>query len=248
MPDARRPTCLVTGGASGIGAAVAQRLTSDGWDVWTLDRNAGGPCTGDRQVVADVRDVEALDALASRLHTDHGGIDALVACAGVKVRGRIAEVSPDAFDEALAVNLKGAFVAARAVVGRMRAARRGSIVFIGSGSAYGDPDAIAYAAAKGGLHALAASLATESAGDRVRVNVVVPGFVDSPMAAGASDARRAELAHESVAGRLTTPEDVAGVVAFLCSPAAATLSGGVFDVGHFHQQPVTPRTRPGETR
>lgn len=256
MPDRRRPTCLVTGGASGIGAAVARRFEADGWDVWTFDRQprdrdgGGDGSDGDssgpartRHVVGDVRDAEALAGLADVIARGHDGIDALVACAGVKVRGRIDAIDAEAFDEALAINLKGAFLAARAVVGHMRAAQRGSIVFVGSGSAYGDPDAIAYAAAKGGLHALGASLATDLAADRVRVNVVVPGFVDSPMAAGASAARRAELARSAVAGRLTTPDDVADVIAFLCSPAAATLSGGFYDVGHAHQQPVAPAPR-----
>jgi NAD(P)-dependent dehydrogenase (short-subunit alcohol dehydrogenase family) len=206
--------------------------------VWTYDRNPGGPCDAARHVVGDVRDADALEALIGLIVAAHGALDALVACAGAKVRGRIEAVSPAAFDEALAINLTGAFLTARSAIGPMRAAGGGAIVFVGSGSAYGDPDAIAYAAAKGGLHALAASLAPALAGDRIRVNTVVPGFVDSPMAADTGRARRAAIAAAAASGRLTTPDDVADMVGFLCSPAAVTVSGGVFDVGHFHQRPV----------
>lgn len=239
MSDGRPLTAIVTGGASGIGAATATRLRADGWNVWTFDRTALEHAS--QHAVGDVRDEAALAALAAQVVATHGAIDALVACAGAKLRGTIDTVEPSAFEESLAINLGGAFLTARAVLGHMRTAGRGSIVFVGSGSAYGDPAAVAYAAAKAGVHALAASLAQSLAGERVRVNTVVPGFVDSPMAAAASPARRAAVAASSAAGRLTTPDDVADVIAFLCSPAAATLSGGVFDVGHFHQQPVDPQ-------
>lgn len=236
---------VITGGASGIGAATAARLRGAGWTVWTFDM-AQTADDSERHVVGDVRDADALTAFADRAAAAEGGLDALIACAGVKFRGGIDEVTPEVFADALAINLTGAFLSSRAVLPHLRARGAGSIVYIASGSAYGDVAAIAYGAAKAGVLSLAASASEALLPDRIRVNSVVPGFVDTPMAAATSEAGRAAVIERMVAGRLTTADDVAATIAYLCSPDAATITGGVFDVGHRHQEPI--RRQPGGTR
>ena len=209
---------VVTGGTSGIGAATAQRFRDEGCEVVVLARTPGPdviPCD-----VSDHAQVEAAFA-------EVGSLDVLIDNAGVSVRSSAADITEAQWDQVLGTNLSGAFWAAQAAAARMPAGG-GSIVFTASTNAlvgyryYAD-----YNASKAGLVALTRSLALEWA-PRVRVNAVCPGYVLTPM-------QEAEYTPEMLAqvnaripmGRHATPEELAGLFAYLASDEAAYFTGSV---------------------
>ena len=209
---------VVTGGTSGIGAATAQRFRDEGCEVVVLARTPGPgviPCD-----VSDHAQVEAAFA-------EVGSLDVLIANAGVSVRSSAADITEAQWGQVLGTNLSGAFWAAQAAAARMPAGG-GSIVFTASTNAlvgyryYAD-----YNASKAGLVALTRSLALEWA-PRVRVNAVCPGYVLTPM-------QEAEYTPEMLAqvnaripmGRHASPEELAGLFAYLASDEAAYFTGSV---------------------
>lgn len=207
---------LVTGAGSGIGAAVARRLGSDGWTVAGIDRRPAG----DRCVVADVADAEAVAAAVSRIEREIGPIDALVTAAGHYEITPLTDITAAAWHAMLRVHLGGLANAARAVLPGMVERRRGRIVAVASelGLAGGDQEAH-YAAAKGALVGLVRSLAVEVAPYGVRVNAVAPGPTDTPLLPDDSPWRDPEYLATLPARRLATPEEVARCVAFLAEEA-----------------------------
>jgi NAD(P)-dependent dehydrogenase (short-subunit alcohol dehydrogenase family) len=160
----------------------------------------------------DVRDEAQVDAAFSRLDR----LDVLIANAGLTRDGAVTGLSAADFDEALAVNLRGAFLCARAALKLMVKQRRGHILFIGSRAArQGTRGQSAYAAAKAGLVGLAQSLAREYGGRNIRCNVVLPGFLETRMTAALSDPRRDEVCAEHALGRFNTVENAARAIAFM---------------------------------
>lgn len=226
-----RRVAVITGASSGIGAATAEQFLGLGYQVYNLDQS-GPELDSTRWFKVDVTSaVEITEAVEEVLRTA-GQIDVLVCCAGVKVRGTLPELTVEEWDTAFAVNTRGVFLAVKAVLPAMQAARSGCVVTIASASSHAERGALAYAASKGAILAFTRSLALDCLRYGVRVNAVLPGFTTTGMAAQLDENAAADKAAHNVAGRLNEARDVARVVAFLASDAAQTMSGAVIDVAH----------------
>lgn len=223
---------VVTGAASGIGAATAERLTREGATVVMSDitadagaagkliTDAGGRASFVRADVADEGDWARVVAAAR----EYGPVDVLVSNAFASDLSPAHDTTRTSWDRQLAVNLTGAFLGVNAVLPEMRE-RGGSIVFVSSVHArFGLPRHPAYAAAKGALVSLCGQLAVEYA-PRVRVNAVLPGPVMTPAWDGIDEADRRLTVEATPAGRFGTPAEVAAAIAFLASPEASFISG-----------------------
>lgn len=220
--------CLVTGGASGIGAAMVRRFTADGARVAVLDLQ---PAPGaDLAVQADVADHAQVRDAVDRIAREWGGIDVLLNNAGISDRQPCLEVTPDSWERTIAVNLTGAFFVAQAVARVMRqAAGGGVIVNTASVSGFvGMPNYVAYNVSKAGMIEMTRTMALELAPD-IRVNAICPGYV-------LTDMQRREYTEAEIercaAGlplrRLGTPEEVAALAAFLASAEATYATGQMF--------------------
>jgi NAD(P)-dependent dehydrogenase (short-subunit alcohol dehydrogenase family) len=219
---------LISGGASGIGAAVAQALTEAGCHVIAADL-PGAPLPTDRRIETaevDVTDKASVRALAAGLDR----LDILVNAAGIIRRG--AEYEPDVFARVLDVNLVGVMrlcTPCRPLLAR----QGGSIVNIASMlSFFGGGLVPGYSASKGGVAQLTKSLAIGWAGEDIRVNAVAPGWIATPLTQALQDDadRSAAILARTPLGRWGQPEDVTGAVIFFCSPAAAFITGVILPV------------------
>ena len=213
---------LVTGGARGIGAAVAARFAADGWRVVIADRDMAAPAHPARCVQADVADEAAIAALVDGIAAEEGQLDALVCNAGFMIRKPLRDLSLADWNAVLGTNLTSAFLLTRAAETLLRAAR-GAVVTIASTRArQSEPDTESYSASKGGLVALTHALAV-SLGPEVRVNCVSPGWIETRGATLSA----ADHAQHPV-GRVGTPADVAALVAWLCGPESGFVTGAEF--------------------
>lgn len=228
---------VVTGGAGGIGLACARRLDADGAaiELWDLEAAASASAPtlpqGAAVRIVDVTDAEAVDAAMRSARPN-----AVVHCAGIL--GPVAPttaVSPADFRRLIDVNLTGSFLVARAAAATMMASpregRAGRIVLLGSiqgkeGMALGS----AYSAAKAGVMALAKSMAKELAREDITVNVVSPVAAETAMARQITAERRADILSRIPAGRFVELDEIAGMVAWLCSPESSFSTGAVFDL------------------
>jgi NAD(P)-dependent dehydrogenase (short-subunit alcohol dehydrogenase family) len=223
MSSAERRMALVTGGAHGIGAAIAARLARDGACVLVADADrAGAAPPGGRYVVCDVADEAAVDALLAGVAAEEGRLDALVCNAGINVRKPIAELTTGEWSRVIGTNLTSTFLLVRAAESLLRAAR-GSVVTIASTRAQmSEPHTEAYAASKGGLVALTHALAI-SLGPDVRVNCISPGWIFTK-----GDPPRPEDHAFHPAGRVGTADDIAAMAAFLVGPESGFVTGAEF--------------------
>jgi NAD(P)-dependent dehydrogenase (short-subunit alcohol dehydrogenase family) len=215
---------LVSGAASGIGAAVAERLTDEGA---TVVRSDIVPISGG--VVCDVRDVHSCSAAVAHALSEHGRLDILANVAGIGVASLIGDVTPDQWREIIDINLTGTFLLSQQALPALLETK-GSIVNMGSVAGLrATPYNAAYCASKGGVIMLTKSMALELAKVGVRVNAVCPASVDTPflhnftLPEGADINLLARAA--SPMGRVIEPAEVAGAVAYLVSDDAATISG-----------------------
>jgi NAD(P)-dependent dehydrogenase (short-subunit alcohol dehydrogenase family) len=217
---------LVTGGASGIGLATARLLRERGAEVAVIDR---APATGFAARQTDVTDAPAVDAAVRELAGELGGpCDLLVNAAGVYRVEPLLELTPDAWDAVLRINLAGPMLVARAVVAVLGDAR-GSIVNVSSIAAtraQATEPAAHYRASKGGLEALTRQMAVEWA-PRIRVNAVSPGRIDTPLVRALDDRGidDAFLRAHVPLQRLGRAEEVAHAIAFLLSDEASYITG-----------------------
>ena len=222
MPT-HHPVALVTGGARGIGHAVAARLLRDGWHVVAADRDPTNlPGGQGRGVVADVGAEAEVARLVQGIADREGRLDALVCNAGFMIRKPLGALTLGEWNAVLATNLTSGFLLARAAEGLLRAAH-GAIVTIASSRAHqSEPDTESYSASKGGVLALTHALAV-SLGPDVRVNCVSPGWIDTQGAP-----LRPEDHAQHPAGRVGRPEDVASLVAWLVGPESGFVTGSEF--------------------
>ncbi|SDC80514.1 SDR family oxidoreductase [Belnapia rosea] len=216
-----RRVALVTGGARGIGRAVAARLERDGWQVVVADREPTEGVPG-RFVRVDVADEAAVQALVEGIAGAEGRLDALICNAGFMIRKPIRALSLAEWHAVLGTNLTSAFLLTRAAEGMLRTAR-GAIVTIASTRAHqSEADTESYSASKGGLLALTHALAV-SLGPDVRVNCISPGWIDTK-----GEALRPEDHAQHPAGRVGRPEDVAAMAAWLVGPESGFVTGAEF--------------------
>lgn len=215
---------VVTGAAGGIGQVIMRSLAEAGNRVYGLD-------LADSDIQCDVRDDESVRSAIAEV----GEVDIVVHAAGVARDAVVWKLAVDDWDLVHAVNLRGAFLLMRHAIPRMRA-RGGSIVLVGSiNGSRGKRGTSAYSASKAGLIGLARSVARETGRFGIRVNVVEPGWVRTPLTESlAPELRQAALA-ETALNELVEPSDVAAMVEFLASDRAKRVTGQVFrvDAGQF---------------
>ncbi|MEV8371873.1 SDR family oxidoreductase [Kribbella sp. NPDC056861] len=217
--DATGEVVVITGGANGIGAALAAAVTDCGGTAVVFDV-AVGSVAGVEYVEVDVADREAVVRAVSGVIERHGRIDGLVAGAAVQPRASVLDTDPEEWTRTLKVNLDGVVWVCQAVVPHMVGRRSGSVVVFTSGmAASGFPGAAAYASSKAALGAFARTLAAEVAEHRVRVNVIAPGVIDTEQFRAANIG--ADLEHWRDTTGIGDPEDVVGPLLFLLSDAAA---------------------------
>ena len=227
---------VVTGGASGIGAGIAARLSAEGarLSVWDLDSAglARSVAEGNHTVALDVTDAAAVEHAAAAVAATLGGIDILVASAGVSGPNAPAwEYPVEAWDRVIAVNLNGLYYTCRAVIPHMLRGGYGRIVNIASiAGKEGNPNAAAYSASKAGVIGLTKSLGKELAASQVRVNCVTPAAVETPIFAQMSQGQIDYMRSKIPIGRFGLIEEVAALVCWLASEECAFSTGAVFDV------------------
>jgi 3-oxoacyl-[acyl-carrier protein] reductase len=221
--DATGEVVVITGGARGIGAALAQAVNAVGGTAVVFDVTP--PADGVEYVEADVADRAAVEAGVAGVLERYGRIDGLVAGAAVQSRSTVLEMAAADWTRTLRVNLDGVVWMCQAVVPHMVARQSGSVVVFTSGMAStGYAGASAYTSSKAALVAFAKSLAVEVAGDRVRVNVVAPGVIDTEQFRSANAGADREHWHDTIG--IGDPDDVVGPLLFLLSDAAA-MTGSV---------------------
>lgn len=234
---------IVTGGASGIGAATVARFQEDGCRVAALDRDADmlASCGADVTRVCDVADERSITAAIDEAAAELGGLDVLVAAAGVASRGSVVECTPEEFGRVMSVNVRGVYLACRAGIPHLRTAGGGAIVVVASQlGMVAVPDAAAYCASKGAAVNLARAMALDHAAEGIRVNAVCPGPTDTPMVQrffeDSGDRAGAQAAFEAAVaiGRLIQPSEIAEAIAFLASERGGGTVGAalVVDAGY----------------
>ena len=250
MTDFDGKAAIVTGGALGIGQAVAKKLAEEGASVVICsDREdqveeAAGELRGEglevRGLRADVTSSEDMRLLAAFTVKNYGGVDILVNSAGVQRYGTVVETEEDVWDEVLAVNLKGIYLASKHAIPEMRERGGGAIVNLSSVQAFASQKGVAaYTASKGAINALTRAMALDHAEENIRVNAVCPASVDTPMLRWSADLFKGSKSVEETLGdwggmhplgRVARPEEVAEVIAFLAGPRASFVTGGDYKV------------------
>jgi 3-oxoacyl-[acyl-carrier protein] reductase len=229
---------LVTGGTRGIGAACVDWFLANGDQVATTYRSEAPPaaptgCDPDRYLAVrcDVTDPALVDSAFSAIEERWGPVEVLVANAGITRDGLVLRMSEDAFSEVIDANLTGSFRVAKRAIAKMLRLHHGRIIFLSSVGAYvGLPGQANYAASKAGLVGMARAMAREVGSRQITVNVVAPGLVDTDMTAALGEERVALMTAQVPLGRAGTVHDVACVVGFLASDAAAYVTGAVLPV------------------
>ena len=223
-------TVLVTGGARGIGLAVARRFAALGDNV-AVTYNTSPPPDDLFGVACDVTSVNSVDAAFKAVEERFGPVEVLVSNAGITKDGLLLKMSEESFTSVIDTNLTAAYRVAKRATPAMLRARSGRIILVSSVvGLLGAAGQANYAASKAGLVGFARSLARELGSRSITVNVVAPGPVETDMTAALGDKRLAEITDAVPLGRMASPDEVAGVVAFLASADAAYITGAVVPV------------------
>ena len=227
---------FVTGGGRGIGKATVARLAAEGARVAAADLAFDDDVEALR-LETDVTSREAVEGAVARTAEELGGLDILVTCAGIIRDNLVHKLTDDDWEAVIATHLRGTFLAAQAAQRHMVERGGGKMVLISSTSALGNRGQLNYAAAKAGIQGMTKTLAIELGRFNVNVNCVAPGFVSSAMTRQTAerigipfeDFQRL-AAEQTALGRIGEPEDVAAVIAFLCSEDASYVTGQVIYV------------------
>jgi NAD(P)-dependent dehydrogenase (short-subunit alcohol dehydrogenase family) len=237
MTDFTGLVAVVTGGASGIGAATARELLGRGARVAVLDRDIVGAPEGTLAIVADLTDAPAVDAAIARVADELGGVDVLVNNAGIGASGDIGANTDEEWHHVLDVNVVSIARVTRAALPWLRTSEHAAIVNTCSAVAFiGVVDRALYTASKGAIAALTLAMAADHVRDGVRVNAVAPGTADTPWvgrilaATDAPDEAADALRRRQPIGRLVTAEEVAVAIASLATPLAASTTATVLRV------------------
>ncbi|MGH9522345.1 MAG: SDR family NAD(P)-dependent oxidoreductase [Terriglobales bacterium] len=219
---------VITGGSGAIGAAVLRAFQDEGATAISFDI---APGAGHPWIACDVRSDESVADAIRKVKEQYDRIDIAIHAAGISRDAVVWKLSVDDWDAVQQVNLRGAFLLTRHVVPLMRANQGGSIVFIGSiNGSRGKFGAAAYSASKAGLLGFAKSLARETGKFGVRVNVIEPGWVRTPLTEAVREEVRNRALAESLVGSFVEPSDIASVAVFLCSNVAQRITGQVLRV------------------
>ena len=234
---------VITGAASGMGAASAREFASLGAQIWIVDRNQAlaevlaTELDLPRPLIGDVSDAGFCDRAVARVIEQHGRLDVLVNCAGIIVRADALGTDDQAWQEVMNVNVNGVFYMSRAALYPMRQQGKGAIVNFGSiWGSVGAAGVLAYCASKGAVHQITRAMALDHAKEGIRINAVCPGEVNTPMLAYGrpqppSQAELQQLAEITVPiQRLAAPEEIAKVVVFLASDHASYMTGALVPV------------------
>jgi len=220
---------LVTGGNRGIGLACARAFATQGDRVAITYRTE--PVEGFTSVRCDVSSADEVDAAFREVEERLGKVEVLVANAGITKDNLVLRMSDEDFVSVVDTNLAGAFRTVKRAVPGMLRSRTGRIILVSSVvGMLGSGGQVNYAASKSGLIGLARSLARELGSRSITVNVVAPGFVETDMTAALGDERKAEIREAVPLGRMASADEIAGVVTWLASPAAAYITGAVIPV------------------
>ncbi len=237
---------IVTGAASGIGAATARLFAAEGAWVAVVDRDIDGARAiadgfDGLAIACDVGDDAEVAAMVAETLDRFGGIDVLVANAGFGIQGSVTETEPDAWDELMRVNLKGVYLCARHAIPPMAAGGGGVIVNTSSNTALvGIRDRAAYVASKGGVAALTRAMAIDHAHQNIRVNAVLPGptmtsyFNRMVQSAPDPEGFKAALAARSPLNRMAEPEEIARAILFLACEDSSFATGSLLTVDGGH--------------
>lgn len=224
------PVALITGGSRGIGRAVVERLTADGWSVaFTYVTSTKLP--EGLALQGDVRDAARNTAIVDEVLAKFGALDALVNNAGIRRDALLYNMTDDEWRDVLQTNLDGAMSMTKAVLPAMMKQRRGAIVNVASLSGlHGVAGQTNYAAAKGALIAMTRSLSREVARSGIRVNCVAPGLVDTDMVATLDAGVKKEMIRAIPIRRAIKPAEVAAAITFLLGDDASAITGQVLCV------------------
>ena len=221
---------LVTGGNRGIGLAIATALKGAGHRV-VITYRSGTPPTGFDAVQMDVTDSASVDAAFTKIESEIGQPEIIVANAGITKDTLVLRMSAEDFESVIDANLTGAFrVSQRATKGLLKL-KRGRLIFIGSVvGGVGAAGQVNYSASKSGLVGMARSFARELGSRGITANVIAPGFVETDMTAELDEKRRLDIAAQVPLGRFCSAAEIADVVAFIASPQASYITGAIIPV------------------
>jgi len=221
---------LVTGGNRGIGLSIARAFAAQGDSVAVTHRSTSPP-VGLFGVQCDVTDPDSLDAAFRAIEEEQGAVEVLVSNAGITDDTLLLRMKEESFTSVIDANLSGGFRVAKRAAGKMLRAKWGRMIFISSVVGLsGSAGQANYAAAKAGLVGMSRSIARELGSRNITANVVAPGFVDTDMTRDLPEARRKEILGQVPLGRYASTDEIAGVVTFLASDAAAYITGAVIPV------------------
>lgn len=237
--DLKNRTCIVTGGARGIGFAIAERLGSFGANVVIADINEEGAKQASQElrgnsygIKVDISKIAEIDSMFEFAASKYGTVDILVNNAGILHTSKIENVTEEEWDQVMAINLKGSFFSCKAALRYMVPQKYGRIINISSlaGRNGGLETGCAYSASKAGIIGMSRNIARKVASLGITVNVVAPGTTESEISKQFSDEAMQNILHNIPVGRLGKPFEIAEAVAFLSSEESAFITGAVLDI------------------